>query len=1154
MADVTFAADVDVSAEFSADMTDVLDGLETNLLGYWQLEEASGTREDYRSATTLTTVNAPGNRTGKVGNGLDLDGVDQELTGAAGDFGFDGSSDFSAVAWVALDDNTSAGVNTQGPVCGHWDNVGSNNRGWLMVFDEAADQFQFVVSTTGADAFVASPSGTFISTAFALVYVDYDSGTGKISCSVNEGTAGTASPGTTLNVSTDVFRVGSARFNVGGIEDFLNGSIDELIIWNRKLTSAELTAIYHSGSGLDATRYLPTYFAASVDVAADFAIDLTNNQLENIAVDILGYWPLEESGATTRDNFMGTSAEDLTAVGAPGNRTGLKGSELDLSGSAQYLQSGGSSEMDSFDGTSDFSFWGWIVPDTLTQNNDAALWGKYDDDGGSNDRGYLAFFDDSNNRLRFIISEDGSTNSADVSPTLVLTATNRYAVYAEYFSSTKTITLQINNGTGSSIASASATNAVINIPTIAFRVGSAINGGINDMLFNGGIDELACWGRRLTGGEKFALYNGGSGVNLRNEVKGFEADVDFDASFAAALALAVKGLAADVDIDANFAAALSKEFLIAAAMDVDADFTAFLTAISSVDACLDTTIEDQAGESAARVIFSGLSPSVGSPPQWTTETVVDETNLSALSPSPPCGEPIDLLAAVATPSTVDACVTPNVRDDWFGRLWILPLSVEAGFILTDVSFAFEAYSSFLSATHTLDSTTNNTDSGVSLGGLPALPLSLPPQSSEAFTMDISATGPPEIDGDFVFTFDLYAITVPVTGTRTALFSVEPVAPVTERMRFKTDVNIRRNGLEQRRALRVTPRQVLQYSYMVDGLDRQILDTQIFDGQGRAVGVPVWTEPSFLTTAVVPTDTTIFVDDTRYGDFQVGGLAAVWEGPQTFEIAQIDSVTQTSITFTAALKDNHAVGVRVYPVKIGSMTSSTRGAKFRKTLQRTQVTFNVNDNDVSLASTAAFPSFNSKVMLSEPNEVKGQLAESFERRLITIDSDAGQFQVEALADISRRVHAKTFFCNTRQRLWEVRQLLHALRGRAISFYLPTFFDDMTPTQDVTSTSNNLFFENFGYTTLVQERKPRDAIQLVLKDGTKVARNITDSEVISSTEERVQVDAVWGVNATLAQIERVEFVTKVRMNSDDVQIVHEDALGRASVTVPVIGVLE
>lgn len=1152
MADVTFSLTMDVTADFSVSLSDVLDNLDQDLLAYWRFEEASGTREDRRGKVPLTPSNAPSTRTGKFGDAVDFDSASTQSLAASSSslLDFDGSSDFSVAGWFMIDDTTH-----YHPVLVKWANTG-DNRQWLIEHDDVGGDMEFALSddgTSGGTITVARSNAFTTTGVWAYFYAEYRSSDGRMEVTVNEGT-----PNTTPTHSGGIFQsaavVESGVADLGVSNDQMDGGVDEVMVWNRLLTSEERAALYHSGTGVDPRRFISQFFSFDMDVDADFSVDLTNNQLENIGNNILAYWPFEESSGDREDFTLNVAGNDLSPTNAPSNRTGLKGSELDLvQASSQYVASDGSSSMDAFDGTANFSFFGWITADTLTQNNDAGLWGKFDDDGGSDDRGYLVFFDDSANRLAFLISEDGATTSASASPTLVLSAATRYAVYAEYDAALKQVTLQIDNGTGSNLATDTATNAVINVSALSFRVGHGINSA-GDMFFDGGIDELACWGRKLTGGEKYALYNGGAGVNLRNELEGFAFNMDVDADFTAALEFAAKLFRFEMDVLADFSVALSEELEFSFNMDLLADFTSFLTAISTIDAIVDTTLNDQAGEAGNRLTFAGLSSSVGSPPQWTVETLADGEYIGALDQASLCGEPSDEAEAASTPATIDAILLDGVRDVWFGRLFILPLRVDAGFLLTDASFEFEMYSSFETETHTLDAFTNNADSGVTLGSFPALPFSLLPLSSREFTVDISTVGPPDLDGTLDFEFDLYTIIVPVTATRTSLFSVEPVAPVTERLRFKTDVIKRRNELEQRRVIRATPRQMLEYTYDVDGLDRQILESQVFDGQGRIFGVPVWFEPSYLTAAASPTETTISIDDTRYGDFQVGGLLVLWHDARTYEIMQIDSMTDTSVTFTAQLKQSHEEGTRIYPVKIANMSSSARGSRQKLNLQNLKTVFTVHDNDVDLSSTATFPSFNSKVLLSEPNMVSGSLSESFERTIIDVDSDAGRFQVFSVADVSRRVHSKTFFCGDRQRLWEVRRLLHALKGRAVSFYIPTFFDDFTPTRGVDTGSLNLFFENFGYTKLVERRRPRDAVRLVLTDGTSVSRNVVDSEVIDTTEERLQVDAVWGVNASLSEISRVEYLTKVRMNSDEIQINHLDALGRANAVVPVIGVLE
>ena len=99
-----------------------------------------------------------------------------------------------------------------------------------------------------------------------------------------------------------------------------------------------------------------------------------------------------------------------------------------------------------------------------------------------------------------------------------------------------------------------------------------------------------------------------------------------------------------------------------------------------------------------------------------------------------------------------------------------------------------------------------------------------------------------------------------------------------------------------------------------------------------------------------------------------------------------------------------------------------------------------------------------------------------------------------------------------------------------------------------------FQNFGYNRFVQDRNPRQIIRLVLKDGTTAIRTVLSSLEVSLTEEEITVDSNWGVDADLDEIERVDYLTKVRMDSDTVRIQHKDTRGTAEITIPVKAVLE
>lgn len=496
----------------------------------------------------------------------------------------------------------------------------------------------------------------------------------------------------------------------------------------------------------------------------------------------------------------------------------------------------------------------------------------------------------------------------------------------------------------------------------------------------------------------------------------------------------------------------------------------------------------------------------------------------------------------------------ETASDFFGRIIVLPRSINTGIVVGTLNFTIDVYSSFQNQVRTFEAFNSTAGAGISITDLPSFPTLMPAQSGFTLTLEVLPEGPATINGLLNFDFDLSDASISIIGSRAVVFPVQPDEPVREILQSRTDVLRKANGTEQRRQLRLSPRQIFELQFGVVDNERRVLDTAIMGAQQRAVGLPIWHESVHSTAAVSISDTVINVSTTSFADYRVGGLAFTYDASDNFEVLEVLTIGATSLTFKSAFTKAFASGTLVMPLRTAFMAATTSGVKFPLNRQDTRLRFTVVDNDVDLSSTAAFSTFNSKVFLDEANMIRGTLDETMSRDIIVIDSGVGaldQFSTEA---ISRRGHLKMFFSRTRQRLWEVRQLVHALAGRQTSFYIPTFFPDLEPTVNIVSGSDKLRIKNIGYTTLLASATPRDAVQLVKTDGTKSARLVLSSVELSPTEEELTLSATWGINATLAEIERVEYLEKVRFDSDEVTFDHVSSLGEATISVPLVTVSE
>lgn len=219
-----------------------------NLVAYWPLDESSDgsvpvDRTDLVGSLVLSDSNTTASTTGKIGNAaLFVNSNSEALNGADwAAVDFTGDVSFTIAAWVNL---TTVGGDRV--IIAKWQ-VAANGRQYQLSYANAATRFRFDVRDSGdaagvtvdANNFGAPSTGTWY-----LVVVRRNAADDTISISVNAGTPDSASQTAGVASTTQSFRVGR---NTGGT--YMNGAIDEILVWNVHKTDSEITELYNGGSG-----------------------------------------------------------------------------------------------------------------------------------------------------------------------------------------------------------------------------------------------------------------------------------------------------------------------------------------------------------------------------------------------------------------------------------------------------------------------------------------------------------------------------------------------------------------------------------------------------------------------------------------------------------------------------------------------------------------------------------------------------------------------------------------------------------------------------------------------------------------------------------------------------------------------------------------
>ena len=554
---------------------------------------------------------------------------------------------------------------------------------------------------------------------------------------------------------------------------------------------------------------------------------------------------------------------------------------------------------------------------------------------------------------------------------------------------------------------------------------------------------------------------------------------------------------------------------------------------------------------------AGLSPNLSTQTAYASSLLPQEFSLDNPSSAGPA-EPTPAPPA----ASYDTEQVSGVREFWFEIIHVFPKVIDLGNILSTVNTQIEIFNGFTRQDRQITSFTNGAGSGSSITNLPGLPNTLSPLEGLSLNFQVTTDGPPTIDGDLEFGTDAgYDLIIPVTASRIVVFPFVPTTPLDERLFFLTDVLRHKDSTEQRISARKNPRQEFTYNLSLDaGRDLNQLDILMFEWQSRVFGVPVWTQPSRLESAITANDTTIYVDSTTSKDFRVGKLAIVWSDERTFDALEIAAVTSTSITFASPILKNYDVGARVMPVVAAITHRNNYGNRYSINLAERQVLFRVLENETSFAPDAtpyliSGGVLDGEIFVDEPLMREGMtMRENFFQRFVQFDNETGKFSQVSAEPHNARAYAYQIKVNDHASMLRVRRLLYALRGRQVSFFVRSRFPDLTLAAPWANASATITVANVGYSRYARGRERYKYVRIVLNSGTILYREVSGFAEIDGNSEQITFTEVAPYVINPEDVSVIQFMERTRLDKDEIYITHVDDTGQAVIDFAVRTVIQ
>lgn len=211
-------------------------GLLNNLVAYWKLDEASGTRNDSVGSNHLTDNNTVTSVAGKLNNAAEFTAANNESLTISDNADLStGDIDFTITRWVKLADITAShAVDQKGMNDAYGEHM-------LMYAAGGIANFQWFIADLAANVISTDPA-TISSGQWYFVATWYDSTANTLNIQVNNGAIASASYSGGNTSTPGTFKIGQ------GIGNWFDGDVDEEGFWKAVLTPAQRTTLYGGGT------------------------------------------------------------------------------------------------------------------------------------------------------------------------------------------------------------------------------------------------------------------------------------------------------------------------------------------------------------------------------------------------------------------------------------------------------------------------------------------------------------------------------------------------------------------------------------------------------------------------------------------------------------------------------------------------------------------------------------------------------------------------------------------------------------------------------------------------------------------------------------------------------------------------------------------
>lgn len=490
----------------------------------------------------------------------------------------------------------------------------------------------------------------------------------------------------------------------------------------------------------------------------------------------------------------------------------------------------------------------------------------------------------------------------------------------------------------------------------------------------------------------------------------------------------------------------------------------------------------------------------------------------------------------------------SFKNDYYERVHILPTRIELGTVASTINRQVSVWNAYTEQAVTLNDILISNGAGISIVGEDP-PVAFAPLQERFWDIRITPNGPPEINAQILFDFDVTdPLPIVILGNRAVVLPAVPEVPVTEKWKWLTDVQVSVDGTEQRVGILKVPRRSLSTKLVFES-EAELREQYktLLNASGRLF-IPYFQYGTTLTADAFAGGATLSFE-TSYVDLRADDyILAIWGNASA--LIQIASVGSVNVTTKAPLSVDIPKGAKIIAIFASivpnELTMSRPAVNNYGTMSMSSTATIPRSSHVRPGSAETLDMLDGYVILNRRPMANGDIDYTFDTGQEILDAGTGLFDVTTDWDFTKVDSTFEFnvrrmgryYCTHRNGVQEMdywRLFTDTMKGSLNNFLLSTYRPDQMPGAVVGLGANSMILAGASYAESFWGKLPYHYIAITTAAGVHFAKVTAATKQLDNNTSITFTPALPS-QADWTDVKYISYLLKQRISDDTVELSH------------------